>query len=339
MIAAVPVPRSAVRIGVIIPYFQRNAGLLQRALSSVAAQEHSPVEVVVIDDGSPHAAAEEITPALCDALPGLSVIRQGNQGVAAARNAALDALTTEVTAVALLDSDDYWGGSHLRNAATALSLGADFFFSNSRLEGEDEDYFQKHPRRGSVAPVAEAPGIMRWSDSVSALVATGSAFATSTVVFRRALMPELRFPVNFRRAGEDQIAFWELLVRASAIMFCTEPTLTSGVGGYGTWRNSTLGSVANLVRLTDEIRLRQHIIRSYPVIAADKRLVRRKIAARRKEALVSALHLLRRRREGALREVIYLLRSDPICAASWSAYLPRLFYLWAREQLLGPPPT
>ncbi|HXW75175.1 MAG TPA: glycosyltransferase family A protein [Steroidobacteraceae bacterium] len=339
MSPAVPEPLPAARIGVVIPYFQCEAGLLQRALSSVAEQEHPAVQVVIVDDGSPRAAAEEITPALHSALPGLTLIRQTNQGTAAARNAALDALTAEVTAVALLDSDDYWERSHLRNAANALSLGADFFFSNSRIEGESTNYFQRHPRRGSFERIAEAPDIMRWTDSLSALIAAGSAFATPTVVFRRALMPDVRFPVSFRRAGEDQMAFWELLVRSSVIMFCTEPTVVVGVGGYGTWRNSTLGSVANLVRLTDEIRLRQHVISTYPVTAADRRLVRRAIATRRKAALESALHLLRRRREHALSEVFHLLRADPICAVAWCAHLPHLLYRWIRAHLSGPART
>lgn len=336
MISATAQRPPVVHIGVVIPYFQREAGLLSRALSSVAAQEHSPVQVVVVDDGSPHAAAEELTPTLRNALPGLTLIRQSNKGIAAARNAALEALIADVTAIALLDSDDYWERSHLRNAATALSLGADFFFSNSRVEGESANYFQKHPRRGSFAPIAGAPGLMRWSDSLSALIATGSAFATPTVVFRRGLVPDIRFPESFRRAGEDQMAFWELLVRSSSIMFCIEPTVVIGLGGLGTWRNSTLGSVTNLIRLTDEIRLRRQLLLRFPVSAADRRLVRRAIAVRRHAALISALHLLRRRQKGALGEILHLLRSDPLCAASWCVDFPKLLYRWILAQLSGP---
>src|ERR1700757_3483169 len=139
--------RHVPRIGVVIPYFQREPGLLHRALISVAAQEHSPVQVVVVDDGSPRAAVEEITLELRNSLHGLTVIRQANQGVAAARNAGLDALTDDVSAVALLDSDDRWESSHLRNAAAALSSGADFFFANSRNEGETVDRLHGHPLR------------------------------------------------------------------------------------------------------------------------------------------------------------------------------------------------
>ena len=41
-------------IGVVIPYFQRMPGLLNRALRSVAAQEgQHPLQVYVVDDTSP----------------------------------------------------------------------------------------------------------------------------------------------------------------------------------------------------------------------------------------------------------------------------------------------
>jgi succinoglycan biosynthesis protein ExoW len=318
----------ATRIGVLIPYFQQEAGLLQRALASVAAQEHRPVQVIVVDDGSPRSADDEITPALTDAIPELVVVRQPNRGVAAARNAGLDALSDEVSAIALLDSDDYWEPSHLRHAAAALSLGADFFFSNSRFEGEATDFYQTRPQRDLLCnsrAAHEATAIVRWPASVSELFADGCPFHTSTVVFRRAVMPELRFSTNFRRAGEDHAAFWELVTRSSAVMFCTEPTLISGAGGIGLWRKSTFGSVASLVRLADELRWLRQLISSDLLGSSDRQLIQRAIAARRQQALTSALHLLWHR-HNAFKELAYLLRTDPGCTAYWCLGLPRLLY-------------
>jgi len=326
------IQRQVPRIGVVIPYFQRDPGLLHRALSSVAAQEHSPVQVVVVDDGSPRAATDEITPQLRNAIRGLTVIRQANQRAAAARNAGLNALTADVSGIALLDSDDYWENSHLRNAANALSSGADFFFSNARNASDATDVLHAHPLRGLLfnsEPVAGAPGIVRWSGGVPALFVDGCAFHTSSAVFRRTLMPEIRFPVSFRVGGEDWVAFWALLVRASVIMFCTDPTVIAAGGGLGTWRNATFGSAAHLVRLAEEIRCRRHVInddpRHNPLGTADRRLLQRSIAERRSTALYSTLHLLRRR-QNAFNELLYLFRSDPLCAASWCADLPKVLY-------------
>jgi succinoglycan biosynthesis protein ExoW len=317
------------RIGVIIPYFQREAGLLQRALTSVAAQDYAPAQVIVVDDGSPRAAEDDITPQLRAALPGLRVIRQANQGVAAARNTALDALASDITAVALLDSDDAWLPEHLKYAAACFAHGADFFFSNSRAEGASSDYFRDHTYREQLCNAPRADGvtpIANWTGGVSMLFAWGCAFHTSTVAYRRALAPDARFSRKFRRAGEDQLLFWELLVRATKVMFCMTPTLVSGRGGLGTWRNATLGTVAHLVRLADEIRLRRHVLANYPVGPADRKLMRGAVADRRYAALYSALHLLRRRREHAARELLYLLRSDPLCVPAWCIDLPRMLY-------------
>jgi len=328
------------RIGIVIPYFQRDSGLLHRALSSVAAQEYSPVQVVVVDDGSPRAAVDEITPDLRAVLPRLTLIRQANAGVAAARNAGLDALTDDVSAVALLDSDDRWENSHLRNAAAALSAGADFFFSNDRNVDETQNRLQLVPavreQLRTSTPVPGAPGVVQWSAGIPALFVDGCAFHTSTVVFRRALMPELRFPVSFHRAGEDQVACWDLLARASVIMACAKPTVVTGDGGLGIWRNSTWGSAAHLVRLADEIRWRRYMISNdpdcSPLSAAERRRVRDSIAERRRVALYSLLHLLRRR-HNVFGEIVYLFRSDPLCVASWCATLSKLGYTRVRRRL------
>jgi succinoglycan biosynthesis protein ExoW len=317
----------AVRLAVIVPYFQREAGLLHRALSSVARQDFPPAQIVVVDDGSPRPAEEEITPELSTALRNLTVIRQQNRGVAAARNAALDALRDEVTAIALLDSDDYWTPPHLTFAAAALARGADFFFSNSTSEGEPKQRFQYHPQLLSHSePVAEVRGLARWLDSAPALMGSLCPFHTSTTVFRRAVAPNLRFPTNFRRAGEDQMAFWELLVRSSIVMFSTEPTLIVGQDGVGTWRQSTFGSVEHLVRLADEIRLRRQVLRNYPVRARDRPPIRCAIRDRRYEALVSTFHLIRRGRLAVFGGLAYLLRVDPPCAISWLLSVPKLMY-------------
>jgi len=290
--------------------------------------------VVVVDDGSPRAAEEELAADLRTALPGLTLIRQANRGIAAARNAGLDALTAGVTAIAFLDSDDSWHSSHLRSAAAALSQGADFFFTNFTIAGAPSDQFHAQARSDLLDnrhPVQGATGIQRWTGGVSALMAPGCPFATSAVVFRRALMPQMRFPLEYRRAGEDQVAWWELLARAAAVMYCCEPSVTFGSEGLGTWQNSAFGSVAHLVRLADEIHFRRYVLGRHPLSAGDRRALLEQIAARRDVALGSALHLLRRREPGVFRELLYLWRSDPPGALRWCGALPRLIYRKVRH--------
>jgi succinoglycan biosynthesis protein ExoW len=335
MPATVEDPRPTSPIGVVIPYFQREAGLLERALQSVAAQSCPPRQVVVVDDGAPRAAADEISAALRAQLPQLTVIRQANGGAAAARNTGLDALAGEVGAVAFLDSDDYWQPWHVANATAALARGTDFYFANFIREQSARDAWQEsgYPDLSAAVAVDGLHDVRRWTAGASALLTPGPPFATSTVVYRRALMPQLRFSDAYRRAGEDAIAWWDLLVRASVVMFCPRPSAVFG-HGISIWSSSTFGTAANLVRLADEIAFRRRIVRDYPLADADRRVFLDAIAERRAITLASTLHLLRRRQD-VRAGIGYLLRSDPACALSWVAALPRLVWSRLRSSFAG----
>jgi glycosyltransferase involved in cell wall biosynthesis len=99
-------------VSVIIPVHNRPRAV-RRAVLSVLAQRDVQVEVVVVDDGS-----TDTTPAVLKTLRDrrLTVIRQKNRGVSAARNRGLRDAQGEM--LALLDSDDLWlpqkMASHLR---------------------------------------------------------------------------------------------------------------------------------------------------------------------------------------------------------------------------------
>ena len=88
-------------ISVVIPFY-KGERYLAEALRSVFDQTYRPLEVIVVDDGSP-------TP--CDEILAqfdqpIHLIRQENQGVAAARNTGIRAAHGKY--IALLDQDDVW---------------------------------------------------------------------------------------------------------------------------------------------------------------------------------------------------------------------------------------
>lgn len=115
-------------IGVVIPYYQREAGILARALRSVARQRDiRDVLLVVVDDASPAPAAQDIAE-IQEGFPfPLEVIIQPNGGPGSARNRALEALAGRVCYVAFLDSDDEWSDDHLARALLALQQGFDVY--------------------------------------------------------------------------------------------------------------------------------------------------------------------------------------------------------------------
>lgn len=91
-------------LSVIVPVYNGGA-FLAEALTSVFAQSRRPHQVVVVDDGSTDGSAE-----VALNFP-VTLRRQSNQGIGAARNAGLAAACCEV--IAFLDADDLWPADSL----------------------------------------------------------------------------------------------------------------------------------------------------------------------------------------------------------------------------------
>jgi glycosyltransferase involved in cell wall biosynthesis len=72
---------------------------LGATLESIFAQDYTPIEVIVVDDGSKDGSAD-----IARSFEGVNLLRQANAGPAAARNAGLDKASGEF--VAVVDADD-----------------------------------------------------------------------------------------------------------------------------------------------------------------------------------------------------------------------------------------
>ena len=93
-------------VSVIVPTYNR-AETIRAAIASVQRQTFADWELIVVDDGSTDGTASLIE----GSDPRLVLIRQANQGVNAARNAAM--LRARGRYIAFLDSDDEWLPHHL----------------------------------------------------------------------------------------------------------------------------------------------------------------------------------------------------------------------------------
>ena len=78
--------REGVRVSVIVPAYNEAASI-GRCLEALVAQTRAPEEIIVVDDGSTDTTAQ------IAASHGVRVIRQANQGAAAARNRGVEAST------------------------------------------------------------------------------------------------------------------------------------------------------------------------------------------------------------------------------------------------------
>jgi teichuronic acid biosynthesis glycosyltransferase TuaG len=105
-------------VSVVMPAYNAEATIAS-AMASVRDQTDAGWELIVVDDGSTDRTAE-IAAAAAAADKRIRLIRQRNQGVAAARNAAIEAATGRY--LAFLDADDLWLPSKLERQLRFMSL-------------------------------------------------------------------------------------------------------------------------------------------------------------------------------------------------------------------------
>lgn len=90
-------------VSIIVPVYKVEP-YLEKCLQSIVLQTYKHIEVILVDDGSP-----DCCPQICDMWAHrdsrIKVIHQKNQGVSAARNAAMACLTGEF--LMFVDSDDW----------------------------------------------------------------------------------------------------------------------------------------------------------------------------------------------------------------------------------------
>ena len=274
-------------IAVLVPYYQREPGLLAGALRCVAAQQVDAVlRVVVVDDESPAPADDDL--AQCKSL-GLDVhvIRQPNAGPGGARNTGLDYIGGDADLVAFLDSDDRWRPTHLARALRALDSGANVYFSNLVHIGADQPAFERAGRLDGIAktPIDMERGLWLYEDDMLTQVVMGNLIGTPTVVYCPQGFADHRFRPEYRRAGEDYLFWMGLAVRQARFCFGTEATVDCG-RGVNVYSGAGWGTDGFARRLYDELLYRIASERDFSLsvparrhVAAQKRSLARSFGA------------------------------------------------------------
>ncbi|WP_347258572.1 glycosyltransferase family 2 protein [Methylocaldum sp.] len=281
-------------IAVVIPYFQREPGILQRALRSVFAQEGiANVEVVVVDDASPIPAGGELKAMGQPLTFPVTIIERINGGPAAARNTALDNLPVATRYVAFLDSDDQWSPDHLANAVSALSAGYDVYFADHLQLGADLSAFQRAGRiHPDQHPVIDAGVTLRAFDGdMFHQIMTGNVIGTSTVVYDIRVHKALRFRTEFTHAGEDYLFWMELARNGARFAFSTRTEAVYGKG-VNVYAASGWGTEQNLLRIQNEIRYRKFTSKLFPVTPEQAAVLSTKVRELRLAFMSNLLHLL-----------------------------------------------
>ena len=125
-------PRVPASVSVVIPAYNV-APYIREAVFSVLNQSFGDFELVLVDDGSTDRTAEQLAD-IQD--PRVTIIRQPNQGLAAARNAGV--AVSRSPHIAFLDGDDVWTRDKLQRHIEVLKANPDIdlTFSHSAIIDE-----------------------------------------------------------------------------------------------------------------------------------------------------------------------------------------------------------
>lgn len=269
-------------ISVVIPAFNA-AESIARSLDSVFNQTFRACEIIVVDDGSTDDTAGIVA---AYAGRGVQLIRQENQGSAAARQAATDRATSEY--IAYLDADDVWPASHLAECFTVASLRrVDFMFGDlRRQEGAHElprnsTFFPKSAayieRVGLRVAGARSARSLTQKQATTLLLQGFPAFPSTYFVRRSAIAAVGGWDAQFKRAQDFDIAL--RLARRFGLHYRDDVCAVLGIhGGNGDERayviKQTRGDiqvlshhVANTATLAERADLASALGRKYLLLA------------------------------------------------------------------------
>ncbi|WP_181705072.1 glycosyltransferase family 2 protein [Chthonobacter rhizosphaerae] len=302
-------------ISVIIPFYQKEAGLLAKALRSIEKQTVADgwsVEVIVVDDQSPVPAADEVAGFRPSDLA-VRVVRQPNGGAGAARNRGLDE-AGDATLVAFLDSDDAWPEDHLARAVAAAEAGCDIYFCDNRREGFHDAYLDERAPL-TAALVRTAPrgpgGVHLDAQDLFGLVVREFPTQLSTLAYRRAIAPGLRFESSLRNAGEDVLFVAALVQAAGRVCFGEGSAVTCGAGVNVFFSNLDWNNPALLAIKHDQIRCELIARRVDGLSPAARQHLEASLQEHRVEFATLLLKALHARRPDALPSARSIIAADP----------------------------
>lgn len=287
-------------IAVIIPFFQRETGILARALASIAGQNY-PCEflyVIVVDDSSPVPVAAEFKACPPPAGMRIKVIQQANAGPNEARNTGLENLEPATQLVAYLDSDDEWVGAHLARATSVLANDYSAYFANLYHLGDTVNEFDKAKR---VQPadhpmIGNDPTLRAYQGDMVHQISTANIIFMPSLVIDVASLGHARFPMAHRHGGGDYLYWMDLIHHGAKFAFSTEPEVRCGQG-INMWYGSGWGSDGYAMRIVDEARFRRTVLTKHAKSEATKVSLRNRLAELQVGMIRDMVHRLRRRKK------------------------------------------
>ena len=307
-------PPPTPKVSVVIPYYQRDTGILSRAVRSVLDQSYAgEINIIVVDDGSPLPAQQELEWFSTEHYKyprRLEIVTQFNAGPAIARNTGLSKINDSVDFLAFLDSDDTWHTNHIERAVTTLSEGYDFYFSdylpiNSQRSAFHRDRFNP-AERGSLL----RDNCFRFEGDFFDQTIKNNVVGTPTVVMRMNTLNSQRFNPEFQYAGEDHLFWLGICQKTDRILISNqcEVECHHGVNIYESAK--TLASPKTFRRIGNELNFRKSLPNLFKLNSTQLARNDEIIETLRMEFAINSIHALKVSPGLGLRETIKFIWKD-----------------------------
>lgn len=207
---------AAPTVSVVTPLYNSSRHIAA-TLDSLLAQTHGDWECLLVDDGSTDGTHEAVAPFLAD--PRFFYLRQSNQGIAGARNTAIQA--ARGTWIAFLDHDDRWLPTKLeRQLALARSAGSDLVATDAIIVrgGERTIYSTCFPEHVQTRLVRLGDGDV----DVLEFLLEANPLCASSVMLRRSLF-ERHGLLDVSASSADDYDMWLRCAPDARFGFVLEP--------------------------------------------------------------------------------------------------------------------
>lgn len=325
--------RKAYRLAVIIPFFQRERGVLAKTIKSILTQAgKNECLIIIVDDGSPVPAKDELVNFSAVDTENIRVINQRNSGAGAARNNGLNNIPEGVPYVAFLDSDDCWEVNFVDDAVAAMEHGYDIFFANTSRFGKEKSRFQweKSPdlnidHANHIVLDKERNLYEYRGDFFDLMVVRSNIISTSTLVYRYQKYPNLRFSTTLYN-GQDRLFKLKLCQQAKKVAF--SPAIMAKEGeGVNIFDSSGWGSSKSLRLVSSYIQLCKDVLNEVALNPKQASFIRKQLKESRFSFIASLLHLLKCGKEIDWGLVRKTLTQDPATGILIVPYSVKVF-IW-----------
>lgn len=202
-------------ISVIIPLYNKERHVA-RAIDSIYAQTYKNFEVIVIDDGSSDNSADVV---IAMKMDNLSLIRQENRGVSAARNSGIRRSNGDI--IAFLDADDEWRVDFLETIIQLMDRydDAGLYATSYAICGDDGIVTE---RNLTGIPPSPWHGLI---DNYFKVILYSLPISSSCVAIPKKVFVDVGMFAEGEPRAEDQ-EMWFRVALKYKIAFCNTPCAT-----------------------------------------------------------------------------------------------------------------